>query len=94
MKKSPHNRKVSSEQHQLGVVLEDINSKFDQVLDGHTALDTKIEKVYDEVKEFRKEVDWKFNVVLEEIRDLKGGRIADLEKRVQRLEEQPMPPRR
>lgn len=81
MKKLPPHKKVSSAQHQLGVVLEDINSKFDQVLDGHAVLDVKIEKVYDEVKEVRKEIDWKFNVVLEEIRDLKQGRITDLEKK-------------
>lgn len=37
-------------ERQFGVVLEDINSKFDLVLEGHAALDTKIDKIHVELK--------------------------------------------
>lgn len=87
MKKLPHNKKFLSTQHQLGVVLEDINSKFDQVLDGHAALDKKISGFYKEFVDFRNEANWKFEQILEELREIKVGRIVSLEERMKRIEQ-------
>lgn len=83
MKKLPPHKKIS-----------DINSKFDQVLEGYGVLDTKIDKIDKKLDGFIEETRWKFDAILEEIRDLKQGRITDLEKRVQRLEERSASSRR
>lgn len=37
--------------NQFGVVLEDINSKFDFLVESHSALDKKIDRVHSELKE-------------------------------------------
>ncbi|MBI2514768.1 hypothetical protein HYV91_01075 [Candidatus Wolfebacteria bacterium] len=52
IKKRTKNKKEStaSERH-FGVILEDIDSKLDLVVEGHAALDTKFTKKFDEVNE-------------------------------------------
>lgn len=48
-------RKVAK--NEFGVILEDINSKFEQVLEGHAALDKKFDKKIDEFRhEMRSDV--------------------------------------
>lgn len=54
----------------FGVVLEHIDSKLDLVVEGHRALDRKIDKNHEEFKEFRQEVNYKFEVVFEKFRDV------------------------
>jgi septation ring formation regulator EzrA len=53
-----------TERH-FGVILEDIDSKLDLVVEGHQVLDKKIEDFRGEVNEKFKEVDYKFEVVFE-----------------------------
>jgi septation ring formation regulator EzrA len=53
-----------TERH-FGVVLEDIDSKLDLVVEGHQVLDKKIEDFRGEVNEKFKEVDYKFEIVFE-----------------------------
>ncbi len=89
-----------SERH-FGVVLEDIDSKLDLVVKGQEVLDIKIEKVDEKLEDFRKEVNYKFEVVFEKFDEVtdelrvirnelkeKVGRdeFALLEKRVAALE--------
>lgn len=77
-----------------GVVLVDIDAKLDLVLEGHTALDSKIDRNHEEFREFRKEVNYKFEVVFDELHLIRNelkekvGRdeFALLEKRVMALE--------
>lgn len=77
-----------------GVILEDIDSKLDLVLEGHRALDIKIDKNHEEFREFRKAVDYKFEVVFDELHIIRNelkekvGRdeFVLLEKRVIALE--------
>lgn len=48
----PHKLKtpLTESERYFGVVLEDINSKFDKVLSGHVALDRKFDKKFDLLK--------------------------------------------
>ena len=65
-KKTKINKKeLSVPERHFGVVLEDIDSKLDLVVEGVGTLDGKIDRHYGEFQEFRKEVDYKFNVVFE-----------------------------
>jgi len=57
-KKATKIRKNSA--HTFTVVLENINSKLDLVLDGHQVLDKKITDLHEEVGEFKAEVSYKF----------------------------------
>ena len=53
-----------SERH-FGVILEDIDSKLDLVVEGQGALDVKIDKVDEKLEDFKKEVNYKFDIVFE-----------------------------
>ncbi len=48
---------------QFGVVLEDINSKVSLVLEGHNALDKKIDIFKEEFVEFKEETNIKFKII-------------------------------
>ncbi len=89
------------EPRRFGVVLENIDSKLDLVVEGHKALDKKIDSNHHEFKEFKKEVNYKFDVVFERFDDVtdelrlirnelkeKVGRdeFLNLEKRVIKME--------
>ena len=53
-----------SERH-FGVILEDIDSKLNLVVEGQGALDVKIDKVDEKLEDFKKEVNYKFDIVFE-----------------------------
>lgn len=84
----------STEIRQFGVVLERIDSKLDLAAEGHKTLDKKIDANHLEFKEFTKEVNYKFEVVFDELRLIRNelkekvGRdeFLILEKRVIKLE--------
>lgn len=86
--------KKSTKSRELGVILEHFDSKTELILEGQQALDRKIDLNHQEFKEFREEVNYKFDVVFDELHmirnDLKEkvGRdeFAALEKRVMYLE--------
>jgi len=94
-KKIKINEKESpvSERH-FGVILEDIDSKLDLVAEGHQALDKKIEDFKNEVGVRFNEIDYKFELVFDELHlirnELKEKVSRDefilLEKRVMVLE--------
>ncbi len=63
----------------LEIILEDINSKFDLVLEGHQVLQRQIEGAREEAREATQRLEFKIDVV-----NLKVDR---LEKRVDRLEQ-------
>lgn len=85
----------SENNRHFGVILEDIDSKFKQVLEGHGALDKKIDDLVEEIRgnfktvfEYFSRIDEELKMVRDEIKDLKTrlNRKADLE-RLEKLEE-------
>ncbi|PIY96465.1 hypothetical protein COY65_00650 [Candidatus Jorgensenbacteria bacterium CG_4_10_14_0_8_um_filter_39_13] len=94
-KKMKINKKeLSAPERHFGVILEDIDSKLDLVVEGVGTLDGKIDRHYGEFQEFRKDVDYKFELVFDELHLIRNelkekvGRdeFALLEKRVIALE--------
>lgn len=61
---------------EVGMLIEDLDSKMNLVLEGGEALDMKIDKNHAEFREFRQEVNDKFEVVFEELygirKEIKG----------------------
>jgi len=55
---------VTIERH-FGVILENIDSKFDLLVEGHKNLDKKIDRVEQNLGEFRQETDFKFKILTE-----------------------------
>ena len=64
-KKKIDKKQLSSSERHSGVVLEDIDSKLDLVIEGHQGLNKKIEDFKSEVNERFNEVDYKFEIVFE-----------------------------
>lgn len=56
---------LSTEKRHFGVILEDIDSKFDFLVEGHKTLDKKIDGVDQKLGEFRHDTDYKFKVLIE-----------------------------
>jgi len=65
MVKKINKKQLSSPERHFGVILEDIDSKLDLVVEGLETVDKKIDRHYGEFQEFRKEVDYKFEIVFE-----------------------------
>lgn len=91
-KKDLNNSK--NEAHYFGALLENMDSKIDVILEGHQVLDKKIEDLSNKMDKRFDEVDYKFNIVFDELHlirnDLKEKVGRDefifLEKRVAMLE--------
>lgn len=85
---------LNNEAHYFGALLENMDSKIDVLVEGHRTIDGKIDKHYFEFQEFRKEVNYKFDVVFDELHLIRNelkekvGRdeFIVLEKRVFALE--------
>ncbi|MEK7634677.1 MAG: hypothetical protein AAB396_02245 [Patescibacteria group bacterium] len=85
---------LSVPERHFGVILENIDSKLDLVVEGVETINKKVDKHYGEFQEFRKEIDYKFDAVFDELHlirnDLKEKVGRDefivLEKRVAALE--------
>ena len=92
--KKTNKKQLSPSERHFGVVLEDIDSKLDLIVEGQQVLDKKIDRHYGEFQEFRKEVDYKFELTFYELRLIRNelkekiGRdeFILLEKRVMALE--------
>lgn len=92
--KNINKKEPSRTERHFGVVLKNIDSKLDLVVEGVGILDKKVDRHYGEFQEFRKEVDYKFETVLDELRTIRNelkekvGRdeFIILEKRVAFLE--------
>ncbi|MEK9186450.1 MAG: hypothetical protein AAB885_02575 [Patescibacteria group bacterium] len=74
------NKKI--EERRSGVILESIDSKLDLVVEGHHSLDKKIDKVDGKVDSFKKDMDYKFEIVLDELRIIRN----ELKEKVSREE--------
>jgi len=61
IRQKKQNNKIT--EPQFGVILEDIQDKFETVIEGHTVLDKKIDNIGGELHEFKKETNEKFGVV-------------------------------
>jgi len=55
----------SKKERNFGVILEDIDSKLDLVVEGHGALDKKIDAVANNLDDFKNETSFNFKVVHE-----------------------------
>jgi hypothetical protein len=85
---------LNNEAHYFGALLENMDSKIDVILEGHQVLDKKIDDLSNNVDKRFNEVDYKFDVVFDELHlirnDLKEKVGRDefilLEKRVFALE--------
>ncbi len=81
-------------ERQTGVLLEDLDSKLDRLVEGQQGLDRKIDKNHEEFREFASEVSFKFDAVFDELRIIRNElkekvsreEFALLEKRVIKLE--------
>ena len=82
MKKRASSDKEQRQKNSFGVVLESIDSKMDMVVEGQHGLARQIDKNQEEVGEFRKEVNYKFDVVFDELRLIRN----DLKEKVGRDE--------
>lgn len=76
-KKSKKNNQL--EEKRFGVILEDIDKKFELVLEGNSVLDKKIDKVDKKLEGFKEETNFKFEVV--------NGKIDKLEGKMDSMEE-------
>ncbi len=70
IKKETNKKQLSSPESHFGVILEHIDSKLDLVVEGHQALDKKIDKNHLEFQEFRNEVNYKFELVFGEFDEI------------------------
>lgn len=94
VKNKINKKQLSPSERHFGVVLENIDSKLDLVVEGHQGLDKKIEDFRKEVGERFDEVDYKFEIVFDELHLIRNelkekvGRdeFILLEKRVMALE--------
>ncbi len=92
MRKKTNNSK--NEEHYVGALLENMDSKIDILVEGHHVLDKKIDDLSNNVDKRFNEVDYKFETVFDELHlirnDLKEKIGRDefivLEKRVFALE--------
>ncbi|PIU99384.1 hypothetical protein COS59_00020 [Candidatus Wolfebacteria bacterium CG03_land_8_20_14_0_80_36_15] len=74
-KKKSNKKQLSAPERHFGVILEDIDSKMDLVLEGHQALDVKFSKKIEDVSKKIKDVDGKIDIHTEMI----GSMAADVE---------------
>jgi len=87
--------KNNNSKRKEGVLLEDLDSKLDLVLDGHKVLDKKIDGLGKELQEFKKDTKYKLDLIIKEIKEIKDKldkviyrpELEALEKRVEKLEE-------
>ncbi len=87
--------KNNNSKRKEGVLLEDLDSKLDLVLDGHKVLDKKIDGLGKELQEFKKDTKYKLDLIVKEIKEIKDKldkviyrpELEALEKRVEKLEE-------
>ena len=94
LKNNEMNEELNIEERRFGVILEDMDDKLNLIIDGHQALNKKIDNNHKEFQEFRGEVNYKFGVVFDELHlirnELKEKVSRDefivLEKRVATLE--------
>jgi len=70
----------------FGVVLESMGSKIDQMLEGYGALDKKIDTHHGEFCEFRKEVNFKFDVVFEKFGEV-DQRFEKVDQRFDKIDQ-------
>ena len=52
--------RLEESQRKLGVGFEDLNDRFTLLLEGYNVLDTKVDRMYGEFRDFREEVNEKF----------------------------------
>ena len=92
--KSNNKLPVIFTESEVGTLIEHFDSKLDLVVEGHGALDKKIDKVGGKLDDLRKEMDYKFDIVFDELHLIRNelkekvGRdeFVFLEKRVTALE--------
>jgi hypothetical protein len=87
-------RTGAAKKHKGGVLLEDLDSKLDLVLEGQQGLGVRVDEVDKKVDNLKQDMDYKFEIVFDELRLIRNelkekvGRdeFIVLEKRVAHLE--------
>lgn len=82
VKKEVNKKDSSVSERHFGVILEDINSKLDSVVEGNQALDVKFSKKFDEVDEKLKDIDGKIDIhteILNSHTEMIGSTAIDVE---------------
>ena len=64
-KKTPSRSAKTASQNQFGVILEDINGKFDLLIEGQKSLEQRFFGLEDEVGEFKKDTEGNFKLVFQ-----------------------------
>jgi hypothetical protein len=59
-------------QRHRGVLLEDLDSKLDILVEGQMALDVKMDRHYDEFRDFVSDTKFKFGIVFEKFDEVDG----------------------
>jgi len=65
MKKKIKKTDLSATERHFGVLLENIDSKFGLVLEGHKGLDKKIDKIGKNLEDFRQDTQYRFKTLIE-----------------------------
>jgi len=65
----------------FGAILEGFDRKFDLLIEGYATLDKKIDNVHNELNIFREEVNFKFEIVFNKLKEA-TGEIAQIKKRL------------
>ncbi len=81
-KNAKENKGLPVSERHFGVILEDIDSKLDFIVEGRFALDKKMDNNHQEFGEFRDEMNYKIEAVFDELHLIRG----DLVKKVDRNE--------
>ncbi|MEK7146815.1 MAG: hypothetical protein AAB772_01005 [Patescibacteria group bacterium] len=80
-------KELSSAERGFGVILEDIDSKLDLVVEGHQVLDKKIDGVDAKVDNLQKEMNYKFDVVFEKFGEI-DQRFEQVDQRFEQIDQQ------
>jgi FtsZ-binding cell division protein ZapB len=78
---------------QTGILFEDIESKVEIALEDHARLDLKIDRVDEKLENFRRETTSNFNLVFEELYDMRNhfmkidGKFNKIDKRFNKIDE-------
>ncbi len=65
--KKNQKKELSQTERHFGVILENIDSKMDLVVEGVGILDKKVDRIDNKVYDLRKEMDYKFEIVFDEL---------------------------
>lgn len=70
MSKKNKKKDLPANERSFGVILESMDSKLNFVVEAHKSLDATIHKNHEEFREFKREVNYKFETVFEKFEEI------------------------